>query len=254
MLERQKLTKGPELLEAINSFVLKATRFIDPQNKPIEFARWNRESDALMRVNVVEGCLVKARLGEIQGDASEVEYWIGNAQKNGVSRSELAEHLLVAYCNLGYASKGLDTLRSWVGVAHGNIGRTLRLTPAVGAFQYMNFLLNAAVKARIELNDAQPWPMASEASAVLTKNGVDDDVCAKVIDVAGEVLRKHRLFWTGPQQPVLVDDQADAVLMRFNVGVSYEQAAALNLEAIDLLIERDLDTCPFKIDFVGVRA
>jgi hypothetical protein len=111
MLERQKLTKGPELLETINSFVLKATRFVDPQNKPIEFARWHKESDALMRVSVLEGCLVKARLGEILGDVTEVEYWIDNAQKNGASRTELAEHLLVAYCNLGYASKGLETFR-----------------------------------------------------------------------------------------------------------------------------------------------
>jgi hypothetical protein len=139
-------------------------------------------------------------------------------------------------------------------VAYGNIGRTVRLTPAIGAFQYMNFLLNTGAKAHITLNDEEQWPMANEASAVLTKNGIGDDVCAKVIDVAGEVLRKHRLFWTGPQHPLLVDGQADAVLMRFNVGVSYEQAAALNLEAIDLLIEKDLDTCPFKIDFVGAYA
>ena len=96
--------------------------------------------------------------------------------------------------------------------------------------------------------------MASDVSSMLSKNGVDDDVCAKVVDVAGEVLRKHRLFWTGPQQTLFVDGQTDAVLMRFNVDVSFEQAASLNLEAIDLLIERDLDTCPFKIDFVGAHA
>jgi len=254
MLERQKLTKVNDLLESINGFVVNATSLVDPHNKPIEFARWSRESDALMRVSVFEGCLVKARLGEVLGDVSEVEYWIDNAQKNGASRAELAEHLLVAYCNLGYASRGLKIFRDWVDVAHGNIGRTVRLTPAVGAFQYMNFLLNTAAKANITLNDGEQWPMASEASTVLAKNGVDDDVCAKVIDVAGHVLRKHRLFWTGPQQALLVDGPADAVLMRFNVGVSFEQAAALNLEAIDLLIERDLDTCPFKIDFVGAYA
>lgn len=254
MLQKQKITKGNELLEAINSFVLKATTFVDPNNKPIEYARWNREAEALMRVSVFEGCLVKARLGEILGNVSEVDYWIDNAQKNGATCAELAEHLLVAYCNLGYASKGLNIFRAWVDVQHGNIGQTVRLTPAVGAFQYMNFLFNKAAKANITLNNAEHWPMATEASDVLAKNGIGDDVCAQVIDVAGEVLRKHRLFWTGPQQALLVDGQADAVLMRFNVGVSYAQAAELNLEAIDLLIERDLDNCPFKIDFVGAHS
>lgn len=253
MLERKKLTKGSELLDAISGFVVRASRFMDLQSKPIEFVRWNKEAEALMRANVLEGSLVKARLGEVVGDIAEVEYWIENAQMNGALRSQLAEPLLVAYCNLGYASKGLGTFRDWVDVAHGNIGSTVRLTPAVGAFEYMNSLLSKAAKAHITVEDADLWPMATEASTVLSKIGVTDDVCAKVIDVAGEVLRRHRLFWTGPRQALVVDGKADSVLMRFNVDVSYEQAAALNLEAIDLLIERDLDACPFKIDFVGAH-
>ena len=134
MLGRKKLTKGNELLESITAFVLNATKFIDTQNRSFEFIRWNKESDALMQVDVLEGSLVKARLGEVTGDIGVVEYWIKNARKNGASLNVLAEPLLVAYCNLGYATKGLETFREWVSVKHGNIGSTLRLTSAVGAF------------------------------------------------------------------------------------------------------------------------
>ena len=117
----------------------------------------------------------------------------------------------------------------------------------------MNFLLDATARANLII-DGDVWPKAAEASAVLKQAGVGDDECASIIDVAGQILRSHRLFWTEPSQTIFVDTMAQTVLMRFNVDVTYEQAAALNIEAIDLLIERNLDGSQFKIDFVGACA
>jgi len=83
----------------------------------------------------------------------------------------------------------------------------------------MNFLLNSTVKANITLNDTQQWPKAAEAFTFLFKNGVVDLVCAQVIDVSVEILRKHRLFGTGPSRRFSLMHLADAVLMRFSAGV-----------------------------------
>lgn len=245
------LTKAGELLDSLSVLVSSSSRYLDLAS--LDVRRWNRDADALMAVSAPEGSLVKSKLCEAVGDIEGVERWAKNAERLGVSWVTLAEHLLVSYANLGYAGKGLQVFRDCVDVSRGNIGATIRLASAVGAFEQMKTLMNKASKAGISLADAEIWPGTDKVAEAVERAHISDDECAKVIDVAGEVMRKHRLFWTGERHDFIVDSEQPSVLMRFSVDVSYADACSMNLEAIDLLIDRNLDASSFKIDFVGAR-
>jgi hypothetical protein len=247
-------TKGADLLSQLSEFVAHSKKFLDPQSRSIEVLRWEREIADVMKVNAIEGSFAKAKLAEAHGNIDDVEHWIRNATHLRASLLDTAPNLLVAYGNLGYASRGLKVFRDSVDISRGNIGQCLWLAAGLGAFQVMNQLMLQAERGKVELPERGELMQDLEIASIISKTGVSDDQCAAIIDVAGEVLRKYRLFWLGPQKEFILDRQSSSALMQFRVDANYEDASKMSEEAIKLLIERDLDALPLMINFVGNRA
>lgn len=246
------LSKGPSLLKEISDFVANSTVYLDPNEKTLHVLRWQREVEAVMRIDSISGSLLYSKIAEAHGDIDGVEKWCNNARL--LNSNEFAEHLIVAYSNLGYASRGLKVFRDYVDISRGNIGSTIRLTSGVGAFQEMVRLLDHVKRGSIDVHESGNLPEIEEIARLMSSLGMSDDSCASVIDVAGEILRKHRLLWLGSKPNFIVDSTSQSVLMRFDVDASYSAASAMSNEAIDLLIARNLDSCPFMIDFVGTKS
>ncbi len=246
-------SKGPELLAEISNFVSKAHCFLLPGDKSIFLQTWIREIEKVMKIDAVHGSLLKAKLGEAHGDIEQVDYWLNNAQRLGVKPYQMAVNMLVAYCNLGYGSKALQVFRDHVDISHGNIGDTIWLTPGVGAFKYMKHLMEQAKRGNVELPETN-LALSQSVADLLALSDVSDDACAQVIDVAGEVMRKRKIFWLGDMANFVLDHESSSVLMRFSVDASYQEASAMSTEAVELLIDRNLDTLPLMIDFVGTHA
>ncbi len=247
-------TKGADLLTQLSEFVAHSKRFLDPQSRSMDVLRWEREIADVMKVSAIEGSFAKAKLAEAHGDIEEVERWIRNATHLNAHLLDTAPNLLVAYGNLGYASRGLKVFRESVDIAHGNIGQCLRFAAGLGAFQVMNHLLLQFKRGNVELPKEEDLMQDFEIASLMSKAGVADDQSAAIIDVAGEVLRKYRLFWLGPNKEFILDRQSSSALMQFRIDATYEDASKISEEAIKLLIERDLDALPFMINFVGNRA
>jgi hypothetical protein len=246
-------TKGASLLTQLSEFVAKSKRFLDPKSTSIDVLRWEKEIDAVMRIDAVDGSLLKAKLAEAHGNIDEVERWSRNAINLRASALFTAPHLLVAYSNLGFASRGLQVFRERVDISVGNIGECLWLAPGVGAFHEMTRLLDQAARGNVELPEREELVQGLEIAEIMSEAGVSDDQCAAIIDVAGEVLRRYGLFWLGPKQEFIVDHVGRSALMQFKVDATYAEASMMSVEAIDLLIERNLDTQPFAINFVGTH-
>jgi len=246
-------TKGDDLLMEISRWVASAHRFLDEGDRSIHVLKWQRSVEDVMRVNAQHGSILKAKLAEYQGDIEQADRWYTNAYRLGLPWHEMAENMLVTCCNLGYGSKGLRIFREHVDISHGNIGRTIWLAIGVGAFHYMNHLITQAARGKVEL-PTENMDIGRMVSDVVIASGASDDDCSAVIDVAGEVLRRHRLFWLGDRAKFVVDKESRSVLMRFSVDATYRDASSMTMEAAQLLVERNLDASPFMIDFVGVRA
>lgn len=246
-------TKGPNLLNELSEFVTKAHRHIEIDDKSISYQKWCREAENVMRVDAAMGSIVKAKLSEAHGDVVRADYWYDNFVKLTKNHSAIAVYQLVTYSNLGYGSKGLQVFREHVDISHGNIGETIWLAIGVGAFQYMNELIKQAQRGKLELPELN-MALSQEIAELMAASGTSDDTCAAVIDVAGEVLRKRRLFWLGDHAKFILDKHSNSVLMRFSVEASYKDASRMTMEAAEILIERNLDSSALMIDFVGAHA
>ncbi len=246
-------SKGPELLSEISNFVSQAHRFLEPGDKSIFLQTWIRDIDKVTKIDAIHGSLLRAKLGEAYGDIVEVEYWFKNARMLGVKPYQMAVNMLVAYCNLGYGSKALQVFRDHVDIAYANIGDTIWLTPGVGAFKYMKHLMEQAKRGNVELPQTN-LALSQSVADLLALSDVSDDDCAQVIDVAGEVMRKRKIFWLGDMAEFVLDHESASVLMRFSVDASYQDASAMSTESVELLIDRNLDALPFMIDFIGTHA
>ncbi len=117
----------------------------------------------------------------------------------------------------------------------------------------MKHLMEQAKRGNAEL-PVKNLALGRSVADLLAQSNVTDEICAQIIDVAGEVMRKHKLFWLGDMANFVLDRESSSVLMRFNIDVTYQGASSMTSEAVGLLIERNLDTVPFMIDFVGTHA
>ncbi|KTT17967.1 hypothetical protein NS331_16555 [Pseudacidovorax intermedius] len=81
--------------------------------------------------------------------------------------------------------------------------------------------------------------------------GIPDSEYARVLDLAGEMLRQRRLFWLDRSPRLLFDEEMDCHWVQFRIAVSPEDAADMTGELISLLVEADLDRLPINVSFYG---
>lgn len=89
------------------------------------------------------------------------------------------------------------------------------------------------------------------ASEVLKVNSVSEADLQAILDVAGEVLREHSLFWLGSDPHLGASD--DALLYQFCIAVDPQTASALTDEVLDRVISRDLDRPGLLFSFLGTQ-
>ena len=95
--------------------------------------------------------------------------------------------------------------------------------------------------------------LARKGVAVFERNHASDASVRRMIDVAGEVLREHRLFWLD-EEPLIrtySDDEGAGLLYQLYVGVSAEEAARMTDEVIVRLIEREIEVPGLSIAFIS---
>lgn len=238
--------------DQINATMAKMTRFFDPSE--FQMLRWTDELRKLTKADAKEAYRWQAMLHHMTGNSVEMENSLLNASKLGLHSSEIATDYLTAYANLTMASKALPHYHTGVDIRNGNILDNINVGVAVGLFQRANELLEQATAAKLELPKEFNMDLVKSAAHVLRAKNVTDNVCAQVVDAAGEVLRGRGLFWLG-QSPVLILNEVNhTVGLEYRVAVDYAEAALMTMETAEKLIDRDLDTQPFYVTFLGAKA
>ena len=177
----------------INTAMIAMTTFFEPNE--FRILRWSDELNQLMKANAMEAYRWQAILHHMTGNVGGMELSMQNASRLGLQPSDFSGNLLIGYANLTMATKALPHYQSGIDVKYGNISGGLSTGLAVGLFQRANELLEqlglAALSAPKDVN-IDKFKLAAQ---VLRSQGVTDELCATVVDAAGEVLRERKLFW-----------------------------------------------------------
>jgi hypothetical protein len=216
-----------------------------------QLASWNREIGKLAKVDRATACLYWAMLAHVQGKVEDTESFLRESATLKVNPYELDDMSLTVYSNLLMASKSLKFFNQFVSIENQNIGMAINRALICGAFQGTIKLMNQAEAAQIDLTSNIVLKKQYQAALILKKLNISDEDCAKVIDVAGETLRSHKLFWIGRSPKIYSNTDFQFVQIKFEIKATPENAAHMTSETVDKLIELNLHDLPLSVSFVG---
>ncbi len=210
----------------------------------------------LCRHQVINGNTILAHLSSVIGDFSEFERWVKNIKNNG-GHGEAVHVEFMHYVNHGYAKKAQELLPE--AATHRekvNLIDLLVGAYSVGAFISATDAIDRANVRGEVLMMTQLLDALRSAATVTKELDLTDREIGDMLDIAGEIIREHRMTWSSGKPTVIALDSAHggpALSIDWRVYVSPAEAANLTWELTDRLVDRDLDRAGCSIGFSGVK-
>jgi hypothetical protein len=250
MTSLQLQTISSEIKDRIQPRILNMSAF--GAFSEFEKVSLNREIEKLSKVDRGSADLWRAVLVHTDGDFESALSHIENAKKLRHTKLSIDVAELSICCNLLYSTRALSIFSRMVSLENGNISSHLHMALSTGAFQLSKDLVAKAGSA-VDLSGVAFLNEILEAADFLKTQNVTDEICAQILDVAGEVMREHNLFWMNLNPDIYVNVDEGFLKLDLRVDVTPKQASKMTLEMIDKLIEKSLLDFPFTVDFLGVK-
>lgn len=128
---------------------------------------------------------------------------------------------------------------------------------AIGAFRWISNGVQLATEQSRTIMPIKELEVSRACANALDALNVTDEQVLACLDIAGTLMREQKINWLGQTPNVFVvppsADDSPAVAMQYRLAISSEEAASLNNQLIDRLIESDLIVPCFTVSFAGVR-
>ncbi|GAB1828712.1 hypothetical protein [Achromobacter xylosoxidans] len=236
--ERQLITD--RVAARIRNRIIPAARYLatdDFESRLIE-----KECRQLLDASPYYGHLVYGIACTMWGNEDGVRYHFRKALE--AQSNDLGQALFFhaqSLSNLGHFSEALALLQEALAPQNGFFTDRAALAPAIGAFHTLKLRAAEAERMNIQLPDSFPAEAARKAAELLESYGTSDADVAAVLDVAGEVLRRRRLFFLGkgPRWSIVDHPELHAVHFLYEVDQTVDEVADMNFEFAELLARRD---------------
>jgi hypothetical protein len=250
MTSIQPQTITSEIKDRIQPRILNMSKF--GAFSEFEKLSLNREIEKLSKADRGAADLWRAILVHTDGDFDGALRHIENAKKLRHTKLSIDIAELSICCNLLYSTRALSIFSSLVSLENGNLSSHLHMALSTGAFQLSKDLVQKAGNA-VDLSGVALLSEILEAADFLKTQNVTDEICAQILDIAGEVMRANKLFWMNLNPDIYVNVDEGFLKLDLRVDVTPAQASKMTLEMIKMLIERELYDIPFTVDFLGVK-
>lgn len=206
--------------------------------------------------DVVGGSLARATLYSAAGKVEDAEKMFRNAELNhgtAPARINRMSHL----ANHGFASAAMALAdAAFADRAQANFVDVAKIVFASGGFHKIVQKVDASIanKEVLKMNDL--LDLSKSAVVVLDQLGVSDAQLAAMLDLAGQQLREHKLWWQGERPHVRVlaaGAGGPALLYDYLVHVTPDEAAAISWDLTDALVSHELDLHGVFIGFIGTN-
>jgi hypothetical protein len=226
-----------EVFEQIGATLRRLTRYLPAGDWEVK--RLGRLAEQLVNADPAEGHNAIAQVSQMTGDRAKAIHHIDNAIGLAGNKPPFYSAKVAILCNLGYFSEALSIFKHSATPENGNMTKAWRRGYLCGAFRTMSSFLPKAKKMQFDLGGLD-LDTAVKAANVMEKSGISDEDITKVLDVAGKVLREHKLFFVGDglRAKVIEAPEHDAfVEISFDVDASPKETHALYREFVDQLVE-----------------
>lgn len=214
-----------DLIEQINSLIHKGY-FIDARS--LDVRRIFAECEKLKKSDAKAAFRCLAALNQACGDEANMRANWKRAVHLG-NDIELMMDMMTGLVNLGYIIESHKVFQSAAKPEYGNFNKLLNLGWNILAFNELN-----AYAMRIE-NMATDTPSTTfarihETAVFLSSRGVDDAVIADMAEIAGQVLREHKLFTSNDPVSTTIDKELDCLFIEYELHTTPLEAARIHAE------------------------
>lgn len=246
MAGAKRATIANEVGRSIDALVLGATDYLPDPSFTVRSL--DHEVEKLFKADAFSASLKRGLLYQLYGSAKDAIYWIDNARK---LRSDPTARLVtdateaVISSNLGHFSQASRLL---IGLGKESWRGEVILLFLCGAWSELSELEDVALEPPVDEASAKAVATARRCFMTLQQVGVTQAQVQAMLDVAGEVLREHRMFFLGDQP--IVRECDDVVLYQLRVPAQPVEALAMTDEVIERLVDRDLDAAGLAFSFL----
>jgi hypothetical protein len=239
----QRATIAQALGERVDAWLRTATRWADSGDFQIKV--FARDAHKLHSADAVAGSELQAVVAHLTGDVTGAERSINKLQMlgHGLRAAFMAS---LVYSNLGRFSDALSQLRQHPRLLNESLSAR-KFTFVSGGYDLLTQLQPD------EIGDdpvaMQLHTMATSSMHSLQAAGVSVLDAQQALQIAGDVLANHRLFFVG--ELPLVHALPDHLLVQLVVDAPASQLAAMNDQYLDTLIQRNLDRPGFSFAFIS---
>lgn len=237
-----------ELGLKVRHLVETATSYLDP--KEFELRRLLRSCEKLASAEPYHASIFRAQILHLSGDLEGALYWLRNAERFPWSQRDVDAHAACLLSNLGYFSVAAERFRRTTLESWGDVSLFCDIGSLLACWDH---LLKFSAALPMELGQA--IDQARSVLMILDKCASTTIDVSAVLDLAGEVLRRHSLFFTGTTSVVhcLNNEDGAGMLYELVVPVGSEQAVQMTDEVLDMMIERDLVRTGLAFSFLPAK-
>jgi hypothetical protein len=159
-----------------------------------EYRRLSGEIDKLVRADPYEGWVMHGTAATLVGDAVELRRAFAAASNiAGKGWDHCGANKAQALMSLGFFSEARQQFLEVVSAEAGNLGAFVGLGLGVGAISAVHGMLDQARKMNLQHGADIDLDTVDAAAAIMREAHMTDEQVTAMQDLAGEVLRRHRV-------------------------------------------------------------
>ena len=196
-------TKATTLVKELNNAIRSAHTYV-PQDE-LTFRRYAAEAQKLLKVNAVEGHHVFSVVYSLAGEAEKAIEHIDIALRL-TNEPILWCNKAAILSNLGFFSEAQKAFKKGVSPENRLFGEQLMLGLCIGAFQTILEFETVARRMQLDVN-AEQLDRVRRIVSLMDEYSIRDADVGAMLDVAGKILRRERLFFLGEGPDIAIWDQ-----------------------------------------------
>lgn len=199
------------------------------------YRRLLKSAEALINADPIQGYLNKAYVVHLTGDYEAAKRIYKIVTLLDPNQTDLPRTLSQIAFDLGYFSDAREIYEDDSSTLDGHhISYALNAGIHLGAFRTLQLRIQEAGKMKLRVQDYIDPEMIDRIVNILEFTNTTDDEISSLLDCAGEILRKHKIFPALPQGRH-VSSHSELVHMRLFVAGSLERVSKMNLELAELV-------------------
>ena len=228
--------KAASVVTEVNDILRAATHYLGQDDPRV--SRLMHDAESMIKVDPAEAYSVMGCVSQLVGDYEKAIYSIDNAIKLAPSRFGYLLNKCGYLLNLGFFADAQSVFDQVARPELGMFTRAWNHGYVCGAFESMVRHLEKARLMQLDL-EGLDIQTAQKAAKVLEAKRVSQSDVGFFLNIAGSVLREHKLFYLGLVPSVHVVDDPDSdwfISISYDVGVPLSKAHELYSKLIDQLV------------------